>query len=296
MDKHWLGLKISSHELAVDWSCNEAVRDCHTFPGSIPARSEGSAIGDRRSALVESWLEPMAVNASGKRLAALASSLIVVLACSALMSSDAESINDLVPNAHIFESFDEGWGNRWFHSSDPKYTGLFMTAPTPGSSNAELKASSPLTCSSTNCMAVHKILCPPLQITQPHKFYGLTALLNKPLDPSEGLVIQYETTYPKGYGAPIHRWPVALHAPMHVLSSPPTRHTFGMSSSWPHRCLISPCRVLGALLKPFHFRPLPTPSPLGLRVRRLVRQAAHTCGRLQAGGPGGLHSLLHHVR
>lgn len=34
----------------------------------------------------------------------------------------------------------------------------------------------------------------------PHKFYGLSALLNKPLDPSKGLVVQFETTYSKGYG------------------------------------------------------------------------------------------------
>ena len=206
----------------------------------------------------------MAVNASGKRLAALASSLIVVLACSALMSSGAESINDLVPNAHIFESFDEGWGNRWFHSSDPKYTGLFMTAPTPGSSNAELKASSPLTCSSTNCMAVHKILCPPLQITQPHKFYGLTALLNKPLDPSEGLVIQYETTYPKGYGEPSDPRPhAAMHACMFYIASsahvPRTcqRHHIGRTATSSH---LAPCRVL----EPFH---CPLSPPAGPQFR-----------------------------
>ena len=44
MNRHWR--KRSSHELAVDWSCNEAVRGSHTFPGSTPApaRSEGSAM------------------------------------------------------------------------------------------------------------------------------------------------------------------------------------------------------------------------------------------------------------
>ena len=127
------------------------------FPWFHTRTRQQRRIGDRQSALLGIWLETMAVDASGKRLAALVSSLLVMLACSALMSSDAESINDLVPNAHIFESFDEGWGNRWFHSSDPKYTGMFMTAPTPGSSNAELKASSTLTCYSANSMAVRKI-------------------------------------------------------------------------------------------------------------------------------------------
>lgn len=29
--------------------------------------------------------------------------------------------------------------------------------------------------------------------------YGLTALLPQPLDPSEGLVVQYEATYTSGY-------------------------------------------------------------------------------------------------
>ena len=205
----------------------------------------------------------MVVNASGKRLAALASSLIVVLACSALMSSDAESINDLVPNAHIFESFDEGWGNRWFHSSDPKYTGLFMTAPTPGSSNAELKASSPLTCSST-CTAWRctRYCVPPADHAAPQVLwpYGSAEQASGPV---RGPGDPVRDHLPKGIWCahpPLARGAPCPHACSVIAPHPAyIRHVIVLAAPLPHLTLPSPRR----LAQTFPFSTPPHTFPAG---------------------------------
>jgi hypothetical protein len=48
----------------------------------------------------------------------------------------------------------------------------------------------------------HTCRLPPshtLQIPEPNKHYGLTRLLQAPLDPAEGLVLQFEVTYANGH-------------------------------------------------------------------------------------------------
>ena len=101
---------------------------------------------------------------------------------------------------------------------------------------------------------------PVVQIPKPEQFYGITALLNKPLDPSEGLVVQFETSYPKGYGASCQQCICRARQKRSVFRS------------------VNPCFGL-----------------LHYRVRWLIHQAPHALRRLQAQGFGGLDSLLGHV-
>ncbi|GAX84984.1 hypothetical protein CEUSTIGMA_g12405.t1 [Chlamydomonas eustigma] len=91
------------------------------------------------------------------------------LLCLRANASEVSHVSNIAPHAFLFETFDEGWSERWVHSSDEKYKGEF---------------------------AVKKSQ---LTVNSPSKFYGLTSLLSKPLDPSKGLVVQYEVTYKKGY-------------------------------------------------------------------------------------------------
>lgn len=113
------------------------------------------------------------------------------------------SHDSIVPGAFLFESFDSpDWTSRWEHSADDKYQGRFETAKID-SSNSVLKVGWIIGQGGT-LQDLDKVsnleFTDCIQIPKGHKFYGLTALLSKPLDPSEGLVVQYETHYPESYG------------------------------------------------------------------------------------------------
>lgn len=72
----------------------------------------------------------------------------------------------------IHEKFDEGWDMRWVHSSKSKYDGRFKSvSPVPwlGDSGITLPDKS--------------------------KHYGLTTILPEPVDPTNGLVVQYEVKF-----------------------------------------------------------------------------------------------------
>lgn len=74
----------------------------------------------------------------------------------------------------LFETFSEGWESRWQHSEDDKYAGKFkVDVPTEWADEA-------------------------LKVTEKAKHYGISGLLDKAFDPSEGLALQYEVLVTEG--------------------------------------------------------------------------------------------------
>lgn len=74
-------------------------------------------------------------------------------------------------NTFFFESFEVGWEDRWIHSQNSKFTGRCTTATPKDWGEAGL------------------------QLPDANKYYGISALLPKPVDPINGLVVQYEVKF-----------------------------------------------------------------------------------------------------
>jgi calnexin len=84
--------------------------------------------------------------------------LLLLFSCALSTASDAQ----------FFEDFEGKWASRWIHSEDEKYSGRFETDTPKDLNTAALK------------------------VPEKAKHYGITALLDKPVDPAEGLVLQYD--------------------------------------------------------------------------------------------------------
>ena len=61
----------------------------------------------------------MAQSALG--IATLAVAFALLLCVQNVRSEESAS----APNAYLFDTFDNGWKDRWIHSSNAKYTGVF---------------------------------------------------------------------------------------------------------------------------------------------------------------------------
>mmetsp|Transcript_22528 Transcript_22528/g.49249 ORF Transcript_22528/g.49249 Transcript_22528/m.49249 type:complete len:607 (+) Transcript_22528:172-1992(+) len=99
--------------------------------------------------------------------------LALLFLVSAATASDIKTLAK--EKGYFLETFDAGWDTNWVHSARSKYQGKFQVVPTEGYADLELK------------------------VPAKNQHYGLTVSLPKPVDPSEGLVVQYETKYASGY-------------------------------------------------------------------------------------------------
>lgn len=85
------------------------------------------------------------------------------------------SLEGVSSRALFFETFEDGWEDRWIPSKHSKYDGQFVEF-TP-----------------------EHWKDPGLKIPEKSKHYGMTALLPHPVDPTDGIVVQYEVKYSQTY-------------------------------------------------------------------------------------------------
>ncbi len=109
----------------------------------------------------------------------------------------ATALHPISGKPALFETFSEGWEDRWQHSDSDKYGGEFEVDTPDGLDDPALKV---------RCMRdqpTRSLLATPIRVSKttttflsqvPSKaqFYGISGLLSKPIDPAEGVALQYE--------------------------------------------------------------------------------------------------------